>query len=148
MVINHSSLEYSKLWLLAKKYIKCSLILIFFSLWKCISTKRTPKLSKSTCNSYAGYRYTSPLISLSNVCDSSFNLFSQIWPAIYRTASWETVDSNLLRTSEFVYWKRVNDPLNESGTPQLPHETPSRKKCHISTLPYFVVCGPHHSSCN
>lgn len=30
MVINHSSLEYWKLWLLAKKYIKCSLILIFF----------------------------------------------------------------------------------------------------------------------
>lgn len=76
IVINHSSLEYWKLWLLAKKYIKCSLILIFFFLWKCISTKRTPKLSKSTCNSYSGYSYTFPLILLRNVCDSSFNLFS------------------------------------------------------------------------
>lgn len=109
IVINHSSLEYWKLWLLSKKYIKCSLILIFFPL-ECISTKRTPKLSKSICNSYAGYSYTFPLILLRNVSDSSFNLFSQIWLAIYRSASWGIMASDLSGTSECVYWKVVNYP--------------------------------------
>lgn len=147
MVINHSSLEYSKLWLLAKKYIKCSLILIFFRFGNAFQPRGPQSLSNLHVILMQATVTLPPLfhwvmfVTVHSIYSPKSDLLfielhhERLWTQIY----WE---------HQSVYWKGVNDPLNESGTPQLPHETPSQKKCHISTLPYFVVCGPHHSSCN
>lgn len=137
IVINHSSLEYWKLWLLAKKYIKCSLILIFF--FRMSSNMRITKVGNSACNSYADYSYTPPLFIESFLWQFSQFILSN-WLAIYRSGSWGTVASDLLGTSKSMCWKAMDDLLNGRYSPQLPVQCTSLKM-HLLFPPFVLIAA-------